>query len=250
MPLLYQPNGRAREYSQWALNIYRGCGHLCTYCYVPNATVTSREAFHRPEERRDFLAKLEKEAAAMKPTGDKILLCFSCDPYQPIDDELQHTRKALQILKKYGHNFQILTKGGKRALRDLDLYGPGDAFASTLTLIDPGKSEEWEGQAASPQERMDTLKAFHAAGVETWVSLEPVLNPASALEIIRRTHEYVDLYKVGKLNYQSKADPRANALAEKIDWAQFANDAISLLEGLGKRFYIKDDLAKYVTAKG
>jgi DNA repair photolyase len=249
MPLIYEPKGRAKEYAGQALNVYRGCDHGCIYCYVPNATVTTREAFLKPGERPDFLVKLEKEASALPPTAEPILLSFACDPYQAIDETLQHTRKAIQILKRHGHTFQVLTKGGKRALRDLDLYGPGDMFASSLTLLNAEKSAEWETNAAPPDERMEVLKTFHEAGVRTWVSLEPVLNPASALEIIRRTHEYVDLYKVGKLNYQSKADPRANALAEKIDWVAFGRQAIELLEGLEKQFYIKDDLRAYLEAK-
>lgn len=31
--LLYQPRGAAGEYAKWALNLYNGCTHGCTYCY-------------------------------------------------------------------------------------------------------------------------------------------------------------------------------------------------------------------------
>jgi DNA repair photolyase len=248
MPLIYQPKGRAREYAALALNIYRGCNHGCLYCYVPNATVKTRAEFSTVCPRSNYLAQLEREAEALSKEHEPILLCFSCDPYPAIYGDLAlYSRKTIEILKKHGHSFQVLTKGGYRALRDLDLYGPGDKFATTLTLLDDAQSQIWEEGAASPDERMDTLRQFHEAGIETWVSLEPVLNPQSVLEIIRRTHEYVDLYKVGKLNYQSKADPRANALAERIDWAEFGRQAIELLEGLEKQFYIKDDLMTYLT---
>ncbi|MGE5604285.1 MAG: hypothetical protein ACM3YE_01175 [Bacteroidota bacterium] len=57
-----------------------------------------------------------------------------------------------------------------------------------------------------------------------WASLEPVIDPEESLEIIRQTHEYVDLYKVGKLNY--------NQIEKTIDWREFAENAIMLLRKL------------------
>jgi DNA repair photolyase len=244
MSLIYEPKGRAREYAKLALNIYKGCNHGCLYCFVPNATVTTREEFIKIGNRLgDFLERVKREAAALPTDHEPILLCFSTDPYPKMPNEFTLlTRRVIEVLTRYGHSFQVLTKGGRRALRDIDLYGPGDLFATTLTLLDPAHSATWEPNAAPPAERMEALETAKSLGVSTWVSLEPVLNPASALEIIRRTHEYVDLYKVGKLNYQSKADPRANALVNRINWAQFAEDAVNLLQSLGKMYYLKDDL--------
>ena len=31
---IYEPAGRAREYSPLALNYFKGCTHNCAYCYV------------------------------------------------------------------------------------------------------------------------------------------------------------------------------------------------------------------------
>jgi hypothetical protein len=89
-----------------------------------------------------------------------------------------------------------------------------------------------------PSDRIVTIREFHAAGIPTWVSLEPVLDPAAALAIIRLTHSSVDLFKVGRWNYDARA--------EAIDWAKFASDAVALLESLGKRYYIKRDLACFL----
>lgn len=35
MSTIYEPQGRAREYSPLALNFFRDCTHGCIYCYVP-----------------------------------------------------------------------------------------------------------------------------------------------------------------------------------------------------------------------
>ena len=248
--LIYEPKGRAREYATLACNIYKGCDHRCIYCYAPSATHKSASDFAAPSPRNGFLAKLEKEARKFGGVTERILLCFTCDPYQHLDCKLQHTRKAIEILKRNGLSIQVLTKGGRRALRDLDLFTPDDAFATTLTLLDDAQSQEWEPNAAPPSDRIAAIQQFHAAGIPTWVSLEPVLDPAVALEIIHQTCGFVDLYKVGKLNY--------HPLANKIDWHRFVHDAIRSLDDLGYQrntdpdtlqagqFYVKKDLAAYL----
>jgi DNA repair photolyase len=240
--LIYEPKGRAREYAPLACNVYRGCDHACEYCYAPSATQRQRADFVLSSSRGpEFLPKLRKEAARYAAAGitDPVLLSFTCDPYQSLDERLGVTREAIQILHGAGLPVHILTKGGSRALRDLDLFTAGDAFASTLTLLDPDESARWEPGAASPQDRIETLRKFHAAGIPTWVSLEPVLDPSAALEIIRHTHSFVDLYKVGKLNY--------HPLAKEIDWHKFADSAITLLDSLSQPYYIKHDLLPFLS---
>jgi len=250
--LIYEPRGRAREYAALACNVYRGCDHGCEYCYAPSATRRQRQAFRASKCRANFLPKLEREAAKYQAAGvtGKVLLSFTTDPYQHLDAKERVTRRAIEILHAHGLNVQILTKGGSRALRDLDLLGPDDAFATTLTLLDDAESLKWEPGAALPGDRIATIQAFHSAGVPTWVSLEPVLDPSAALDIIRKTHGFVDLFKVGKLNYHPHA--------RTIDWGRFAREAIELLmsydftecrrpdqAGAGN-FYIKDDLRAYL----
>lgn len=148
------------------------------------------------------------------------------------------TRQIIQILREFDIPFQILTKAGKRSEVDLDLYGPGDAYAATMTFLDADQSVHYEPYAASPLERMNVLSIAHAMGIETWVSLEPVVDPEETLEIIKQTHEFVDLYKIGILNYQQPPKP--------IDWRVFGIEAIGQCRRYGKAYFIKSDLAKYL----
>jgi hypothetical protein len=76
-----------------------------------------------------------------------------------------------------------------------------DAFASTLTSLDDNFSLKWESSAALPGDRIEALKRFHERGIYTWVSLEPTLDVESSLAIVRATHSFVDIYKVGRVNY-------------------------------------------------
>lgn len=234
MRAIYEPKGRALEYSLLACNLYGGCIHGCDYCYAPNVLQLNREVFHSPGQakaRKGILKALEKDAAKIKGTNKRVLLCFTCDPYQPLGIEKGLTREALEILNSNLIPFQILTKGGTRACRDFDLYGPNDAFATTLT----GYSDSELG-AAEHLDRVLAIKTAHWKEIETWVSLEPVLDTIQSVLIIEHTHPYVDLYKIGKLNHRKNV----------INWRAFGIEAIKLCEKYGVKYYIKDDLAKFL----
>ena len=247
MSIIYEPKGRAREYAELACNVYSGCDHRCKYCYA------KRLGSHgTPKTRRDLFDKLKDEIGVPGVLrGKTVHLCFTCDPYQTFDARIGDTRRVIQMIHYAGGNVAILTKGGSRALRDLDLMIPGrDYHAATMTYLDASHSLYWEPGAALPDDRIDTLQAFHAAGITTWVSLEPVLDPAQSIEIIKRTIGFVDIYKIGKLNHHPAADD--------IDWRKFGIDACTWMTRLGfsrafnpdtlqrGQYYIKRDLAKYL----
>jgi DNA repair photolyase len=96
-----------------------------------------------------------------------------------------------------------------------------------------------EPLAAVPEDRVEAICEAHNRGIRTWVSLEPVFEPADALAWIEDLADCVDLFKVGTLNHSS--------LAKEIDWRQFGIEAIALFERLGKPYWIKHDLAKHLT---
>lgn len=240
--LIYAPAGQAGEYSPLATNPYRGCGHKCAYCYVPNVLRMPRQEFDAGAVPRDgFLEKLRREAAKYQAAGitEQVMLSFTTDPYHPGDSTL--TRQTLETLIEHEMGFCTLTKGGSRALRDADLFRrTRDAFASTLTSLDESFSMKWERGAALPADRINTLRRFHESGIFTWVSLEPVLDTAATLEIIRQTHRFVDLYKVGRVNYVG--------LTKTTDWRQFTHDVTQVLADTGAAHYIKKDLQPYLPA--
>jgi DNA repair photolyase len=240
MQVIYEPSGRALEYGLLALNLYVGCAHQCTYCYVPGALRMTRAqwAALEPHPRASILRELRKQAPQFRGTDRRVLLCFSTDPYQPIAQTTGVTRAALEILHDNEIPFQVLTKGGLLAAPDFGLYGPDDAFAVTLTSVDANIAWAAEPHAASPVNRIAALEQAKRLGIETWVSLEPVLDPQQSLEVIRQTHDVVDLYKIGKLNHDHPAESR-------IDWLRFAYQAVNLCEKFDTPYYLKKDLADY-----
>jgi DNA repair photolyase len=236
MSIIYEPKGRALEYSLLAANLFTGCTGGCTYCYARKMAAQYGKDFDNPAPKKNVLAELEKDARKYAGTDKRVLLCFSCDPYQPLDLQERITRSAITILKENDINFQILTKFGLNAVRDFDLYKTGDAFAVTLTYIEKDDSLRDEPGAAIPAERIEAIRQAHDRGIETWASLEPVLDAKQSLELIRITHEFTDLYKIGRLNHRPS----------QIDWRQFGIEALNLCREYGKPYYIKNDLASYL----
>lgn len=242
MGVIYKPGGKACEYSLLALNHYVGCPHACTYCYVPSVLRIKAEEFHAgAEPKKDILARLGKELPKYAGTDKRVLLSFACDPYPPQDAARQLTRKILVKLSRHDIPFHVLTKAGQLATRDLDVFGPNDAFAVTLTTLDARQAEKIEPGAGPPIERTQALMEAKSRGIETWVSLEPIIDPAWSLEIISRTHDYVDLYKIGPLNHAGPQVPMGF-------WQlrQFARRAIRLCTAYGVKYFIKRDLAKHL----
>lgn len=238
---IYAPRGQAGEYSALAANPYRGCGHACAYCYVPQVTKQDRKEFNAGAvDRANYLNSLQADGVKYRRAGitEQVMISFTSDPYHPGDTSL--TRASLEVLIEHGLGVCTLTKGGTRGLRDLDLFRPDrDAFASTLTSLDDRFSQKWERGAALPGDRVEALRRFHDAGIFTWVSLEPTLDVESSLSIVDATHEFVDLYKVGRANYVA-------AITKTTDWEDYTHRMIDKLQRLNKLHYIKLDLQPYL----
>ena len=237
---IYAPAGQAGEYAPLAANPYRGCGHGCAYCYVPAVLRMDRGEFDAgAAPRPGFLAALTKDARKYQASGsrEQVMLSFTTDPYHPGDSSL--TRETLIVLREHGLGFCTLTKGGTRALRDIDMFRPKrDAFASTLTSLDDAFSRKWERNAALPTDRLTALRAFHERGIFTWVSLEPTLDCGASIAIVEATHAYVDLYKVGRVNYLP--------MTKTTDWQDYTLRMLEVLNRRGARHYIKKDLQRYL----
>ena len=222
MKPIYIPSGKAKEYGDYALNIYTGCPHGCFYCFAPNVLHRDRQQFHEVvEPRKNIVEETRRQIEREGITGKLIHLCFTCDPY-PYGYDTTVTREIISLLKSTGNNVQILTKGD--GSRDFDLLGPEDWYGVTLDGADNDRCPE--------AIRLANICEAHVRGIKTWVSFEPVISAAEVLDYINDCHGVFDRVKIGKLNYH-KSD---------IDWADFGRRAETLCQQLGLDYYIKESL--------
>lgn len=232
MKPIYKPKGRAGEYAEWALNIYTGCTHGCTYCYAPAVLRKSKESFAEGVTvRKGLLDSLERQLAGGGWDGRTVHLCFTCDPY-PKGVNTRPTREAIKLLHGAGVNVQILTKNPSEAQRDFDLLGPDDMFGTSIT----GAGPEVEPNSDPECTRKFVLWRAHTLGIGTWVSCEPVYDVVRIKRLVAQGSGYIDLFKVGKLNHAPSS----------IDWGSFGCEIEHLLQDCGCDYVIKEDLSKEV----
>lgn len=237
---IYEPKGRAREYSPLALNYFKGCPHGCAYCYVEKMMTRFNPGYVHSDVSCDMdYGRLERSAKKFQGCGKQILLSFTGDPYCGIKPEA--TRNVLEVLNKYGHKVAILTKGGSRMLKDVDVfqkYGERIKIGASLTFLSPEDSKNWEPGAASPDDRIHSLRMIANEGIKTWASFEPVIDTEQSLELLKIVAGFVDHVKIGKIN-------NYNGIDKKIDWAKFIFEAVRICRNKNLKFYIKKDLQIY-----
>jgi len=237
MNVIYQPTGRAREYSQLACNIFSGCAHGCTYCYCPAITrKTLDEWKNNSRPRPNIIEKFRKDAERLNGDPREILFCFMSDPYQN-DESTMIMGELLLIAQENKLKIQILTKAGSRAIKHFPLLEKNNwKFGSTISFCSELMREHWEPGAPSIASRIEAVKMAHEEGISTWVSVEPVITAGGALEVMHELIGYVDLWKVGKLNHFPEFE-------KDVDWRKFLKDTRHILNG--ENVYIKKDLLKY-----
>ena len=223
MKPIYEPKGKAKEYGDYAINIYTGCPHECFYCFAPSVLRKVKDDFHKcVEPRKNIVEEVKKQIEREKITGKLVHLCFTCDPY-PCGYDTTPTREIIKAIKESGNNVQILTKGD--GSRDFDLLDENDWYGITLDGIGNGKNPLWKS-------RVDALAEAHSKGINTWVSFEPVTNERQFFIELHLVSLMVDKVKIGKLNYHPS----------DIDWKSFGEKAEELCKSLGIDYYIKDGL--------
>lgn len=232
MKPIYKPKGAAKEYGDYALNIYTGCPHRCYYCFAPQVLHRDREQFHSyVEPRNNIVDETRKQLQRDKTLRGKLIhLCFTCDPYPRIDDTTT-TREIIRLLKEYGNHVQILTKSDGK--RDFDLLDENDWYGVSVScnILMAGIKEPG---ASNPVWRMSCLKDAKEKGIGTWVSFEPILDTKVFFNYMKRYGEFIDKVKIGKLNYHPS----------DINWAQFGREAEALCKEMWIDYYIKDSLRK------
>ena len=160
------------------MNLYRGCSHGCIYCDSRSKCYNMNHDFEDIEVKSNALELLEnalrrKRKRCMIGTG------AMTDPYIPLEQRLQHTRKALLLIEKYGFGVALQTKSA-RVLRDLDVLKRINEKTKavvqiTLTTADEALCKIIEPNVSTTSERFEALKTLRDAGIPTVVWLCPIL---------------------------------------------------------------------------
>ena len=160
------------------MNLYRGCQHGYIYCDARSLCYQMNHPFEDIEVKENALPLLEQ---ALKAKRKKCMIGTGAmsDPYMPLEEKLQLTRGALELIHRYGFGVAIQTKSC-RILRDLELLKAINdqskaVVQMTLTTYDERLCRMVEPNVSTTRQRAEALRKFRDAGIPTVVWLSPLL---------------------------------------------------------------------------
>ena len=205
--------------SDYSLNCYTGCEHGCAYCYA-----RFMQRFHpHPEPWGEFVdvkanavEVLERQLRRARPGN--VFMSSACDGWQPLEADLELTRRCCDLLLAHGFQVNVLTKSGL-ALRDLDIFeGRTARVGVTITTVDERLRRLWEGRSSPVEERVRLLAEAKRLGLETSVMFGPLLpflsDDEKSLEALfeRAADLDIDVIWVDAMNPKPRVWPSVESL--------------------------------------
>lgn len=212
--LIYQPKGKAREYSPWACNLFNGCTNNCSYCYNKNGVgskllgkedVTLKSGFKDIEDAYlTFQMELDKNKDAVLADGKGLFFNFVSDPF--LEETWELNFYCAQYALRRGVPCVFLSKKRPHSSM-IELFVRHKSMVKvgfTLTGMD-----ELEPNADTNSERIETIRDLEKRGVRTWASIEPIINVARSLYLLSRAHNVgCREFKIGVLSGKKDYTPR------------------------------------------
>jgi len=182
------------------INSCSGCafaGALCgTFCYAQhNHWLTKGRPWAlygvkqnlQEAYRRDYDQLKRPRRGAPRPL--KIYMSSSTDPYIPQERRLQHTRALLEEMVERPPDVLVIQTHNTLIQRDVAviqaLAARCELWVSITCETDMERVPGFPPHASSPRERLEVLKAFREAGVQTQATLSPLM-PLSDPEAFAR----------------------------------------------------------------
>ncbi len=196
------PFGRTKiPGAKFVINQYIGCIHACRYCYAKFMC-----KWYDHGEWGEWVVVRENlpELLRGKFVSGWVYMSSVSDAYQPIEKEIELTRRVLQSMNK-NIRLRILTKSDF-VLRDLDILKRFRRVEVGLTTnsFDEDLRSEIEPYAPSMERRFRALERLHDAGVRTYCFISPVIPGLTDFEyVVDRTKDFVDYYIVEFLNLRA-----------------------------------------------
>ena len=240
---IYNPVGKAGEYTKWGCNLFVGCSNDCNYCYCKKYPLSKywtnkpylKKSFKDEENALQiFSSELKQNIKELQKNG--LFFTFTSDPM------LQETKplvlKCIDMALEYDIPVQILTKRAEFAYDyRWKLMEPDRrkmiAFGFTLTGCD-----ELEPGASSNIERIESMRRLHNLGYLTFASIEPVVDINKSFDCILQSSECCDLFKIGLMSGRNDYD-----INELMD--MFRRIKMMVNCGVGK-YYLKDSFVNYL----
>lgn len=158
------------------MNLYKGCTHGCIYC-DSRSNCYHIDNFDIVRGKENALYILEKELR--KKSRGVVGIGAMSDTYNPLEQQYEQTRKALELIKKYGFGVSIDTKSDL-ILRDIDLLkkinlNNNVIIKFTITTPNDELSKIIEPNVCVSSRRLKAIKILNDNGIFAGIMMNPVL---------------------------------------------------------------------------
>jgi DNA repair photolyase len=244
---------------QYYLNPYAGCMIGCPYCYVGDRADFSRALEPQPsypwgrwvDVKVDAPEVLRREVRDLPP-GPVRMSPILTDPYQPLERTYRVTRRCLEVLLEAGFSPVILTRGA-RVAEDVELLArfPRAAVGLSIPTDDDAVRAHFEPGADPVEARVAALARCHAAGLRTFVVVQPML-PMDPARLVDLTAPHVRVARVDRMHDRARSRGlyEAAGCVEAMEDGFFARTGAALLEGFRARGVSVDTLDDLDTLLG
>ncbi len=175
------------------LNPYRGCEHGCVYCYArPTHEFLGMSAGLDFESKivvkYDAPELLKKALADQNWKPQTLVMSGVTDPYQPIEKELEITRRCVKILTDCSHPLVIITKN-YLVTRDIDYLKKLAEIGAvrvtiSITSLRPEITNVMEPRTSRPARRLKAIEELTQAGIPVNVNIAPIIPGLTDDEIV------------------------------------------------------------------
>jgi DNA repair photolyase len=241
------PEGRGHYY----VNPYVGCMIGCAFCYVAERADMSRALEGLPAVPWGRYVDVKINAAEVlrrelkeHPPGVVRMSPILTDPYQPLERRYRITRACLEALLEMGFTPCVLTRAALVA-EDVALLArfPRAAVGLSIPTDDDRVRASFEPGADCIDDRFAALERCHAAGIQTFGAVQPVL-PMDVERLVARMAPLVSAVRIDRMHQMARALPLYEA-AGRVDAAGdrfFAETIAKLRDGFQGKGVAVDDL--------
>lgn len=184
-----------------SINPYRGCEHGCIYCYArPTHEFLGFSSGLDFESRimvKEEAPRLLRERLASDDWEPRVVVMSGVtDPYQPVERELELTRRCLEVLAEFRNPVSIITKN-HLVTRDIDILSDLAAHNAvrvtlSITTLDRDLARIMEPRTSQPYRRLEAIETLSEQGIPSGVNVAPIipgLTEHECPEILKRTSE-------------------------------------------------------------
>lgn len=166
----------------YTLNPYASCTVGCSYCYVPHMAhkqFETRKWGTYVDVKEGAVELLDRQLARLRKPA-KIFMSTATDPYQPVEERYQITRRMLEVFARHPqHSLLILTKQSL-VERDAELIArlPRVAVGMSISTMADELARVIEPWAPVTSERLAVIGRLSARGIPTYILWAPAIVPA------------------------------------------------------------------------